>query len=95
VTEDGFTYYGGDQRPADRVPTVGTCDPIFRLPDGVTLGTAIPFGKRWHGYKGITYYLEGGGFGWEKVVRPKGIPTKVLLSMNRGRVQCVDLEQPR
>ena len=63
VTEDGFTYYGGKQRAANRVLTVGTCDPIVRLPDGVTIGTSIPFGQRWNGYRRITQYLEGGAFG--------------------------------
>ena len=95
VTEDGFTYYGGVTRPADRVLTVSTCGPVFRLPDGVTLGTAIPFGQRWHGYRRMTRYLEGGGFGWERVVRQSGVSTKVMLTMNRGRVQCLYLEQPR
>jgi hypothetical protein len=91
VTEDGFTYYGGNQRPADRLLTVSTCNPIFQLPDGVTFGTAIPFGRYWHGYRRI--YLEGGVFGWEKVVGQGATRTKVTLAVNRGRVQCVDLQQ--
>jgi hypothetical protein len=95
VTEDSFTYYGGSRRAANRVLTVGTCDPIVRLPDGVTIGTSIPFGQYWNGYRRITQYLEGGGFGWEKVVSIRGTRTKVILSTNRGRVICVDLEQPR
>lgn len=95
VTEDGFTYYGGNQRPPDHVLTVGTCSPIFRLPDGVTLGTAIPFGRRWHGYRRIARYLEGGAFQWERVALKDGTPTKVTLMTGQGRVQCVSLEQPR
>ena len=95
VTEDGFTYYGGNQRPSNRVLTVGTCSPIFRLPDGVALGTAIPFGRRWHGYRRITRYLEGGVFGGERVAWKDGTPTKVTLTTSQSRVQCVYLEQPR
>jgi hypothetical protein len=95
VTEDGFTYYGGTQRAANRLLTVGTCDPIVRLPDGVTIGTSIPFGQRWNGYRRITQYLEGGVFGWEKVVSIRGTRTKVTLTTNRGGVNCVYLEQPR
>lgn len=94
VTEDGFTYYGGSARPAERLLTVGTCSPIVRLPDGVTVGTEIPFGRRWHGYRRINY-LEGGLFGWERVAWHRGTRTKVTLTVNRGRVQCVTLEQPR
>jgi hypothetical protein len=95
VTEDGFTYYGGNRRPANRLLTVGTCSPIIRLPDGVTIGTAIPFGRRWRGYRRMTRYIEGGSFGWERIVWYRGTRTKVLLTMSRGRVQCIDLEQPR
>jgi len=94
VTEDGFTANGGSMRPANRILDLGTCSPIFRLPDGVGVGTAIPFGRSWNGYQRMTGYLEGGLFGWERVVRPKGIATKVLLTMSRGRVMCIDLVQP-
>jgi len=91
VTEDGFTYYGGTQRPANRLLTVGTCSPIFRLPDGTIKGTTIPFGKRWNGYRRIT--LEGGQFGWEKAVRRGQSKMRVTLSVTQGRVQCVYLER--
>jgi hypothetical protein len=91
VTEDGFTYYGGRIRPADRVLTVSTCDRLFRLRDGITTGTPIPFGQRWHGYRRIT--LEGGVFGWKKRVRLKTQTAIVTLSTVRGRVRCVDLER--
>jgi hypothetical protein len=47
------------------------------------------------GYRRITQYLEGGVFGWEKVVSIRGTRTKVTLTTNRGRVNCVYLEQPR
>jgi hypothetical protein len=95
VTEDGFTYYGGPRRPANRVLTVGTCSAIVRLPDGVTIGTAIPFGRRWRGYRRMTRFIEGGLYGWERIAWYRGTRTKVLLTMNQGRVQCVYLEQPR
>jgi hypothetical protein len=95
VTEDGFTHYGGNMRPANRLLSVGTCDPIVRLPDGVTIGTEIPFGSRWRGYRRITRYLEGGAFGWERVAWKGGTPTNVLLTAYKGRVECVTLEQPR
>ena len=90
VTEDGFTYYGGTVRPADRVLTVSTCDRLFRLPDETTIGTPIPFGSKWRGYRRIT--MEGGTFGWEKRVRVRAQTVIVTLSMERGRVRCVDLE---
>ena len=93
VTEDGFTYYGGTQRPANRLLTVSTCSSNFRLPDGTTRRTAIPFGKRWRDYRRIR--LEGGGFGWEKVVRSGTTRTRVTLSVIQGDVQCVYLEQTR
>jgi hypothetical protein len=92
VTEDGFTYYGGPLRPANRLLSVNTCSPIFALPDGVTFGTAIPFGRRWHGYRRI--WLEGGAFGWERIAWERGTRTRVTLTTNRGRVQCVNLEKP-
>ena len=90
VTEDGFTYYGGTVRPANRLLTVGTCNPIFRLPDGTGKGTKTPSGGRWNGYR-VTW-LEGGQHGWRKVVRHGGRRTGVVLSVADGRVQCVWLE---
>src|SRR5262245_17306003 len=48
---------------ANRVLEIRTCSPNFQLPDGVSVGTAIPFGQRWHGYRRMPYYLEGGAFG--------------------------------
>jgi hypothetical protein len=95
VTEDGFTYYGGTERPAGRLLTVSTCDPIVRLPDGVTVGTNIPFGQSWRGYRRITDYLEGGAFGWERMAQQRGVRTKIMLNVYKGRVTCVTLEQPR
>jgi hypothetical protein len=66
VTEDGFTYYGGTVRPENRLVTVGTCNPIFRLPDGTTKGTRTPLAGHWRGYR-VTW-LEGGQHGWRKLV---------------------------
>jgi hypothetical protein len=91
VTEDGFTYYGGTFRPANRLLTVSTCNPIFRLPDGTTPGTLIPFGKRWKGYRRV--WMEGGVFGWEKILKQGELRTRVTLGVNRGRVQCAYLER--
>jgi hypothetical protein len=90
VTEDGFTYYGGTQRPANRLLNVSTCDPIFRLPDGVAAGTRIPFRDRWNGYHRRLF--EGGAIGWQKTVRSGRTQINVSLQMNKGRVYCVSLE---
>ena len=92
VTEDGFTYYGGKQRPANRLLTVSTCDPIFRLPDGTTYGTFIPYGDRWHGYRRIALFEPGPRPGWEKIVRSGLTKIRVVLDVTRGRVRCVYLE---
>jgi len=89
-TEDGFTYYGGTQRPANRLLTVSTCDPIFRLPDGTTHGTRIPYGTRWNGYHQRRF--EGGVIGWEKTVRSGHTKVNVSLLMDKARVDCVYLE---
>ena len=86
VTEDGFTYYGGTVRPANRLLTLGTCNPIFRLPDGTAKGTRTPP----RGYRPT--WLEGGQQGWRKVVRHDGRTTAVVLSVLHGRVQCAWLE---
>jgi hypothetical protein len=67
VTEDGFTYCGGTMKPAKRLLTVSSCDPIVRLPDGTTIGTRVPFGTTWRGYQRVR--LEGFAFGWEKRIR--------------------------
>jgi hypothetical protein len=91
VTEDGFTHYGGTVRPADRVLTVSTCDRLFRLPDGTTIGTPIAFGAKWRGYRRIT--LEGGTLGWEKRIRVRTQTVIVTLSTAHGRVSCGYLER--
>jgi hypothetical protein len=90
VTEDGFTYYGGTQRPANRLLTVSTCDPIFRLPDGTVHGTRIPYRDRWNGYNQRRF--EGGVIGWEKTVHTGRTKINVSLLVNQGRVDCVYLE---
>src|SRR5205823_3745299 len=64
VTEDGFTYYGGTERPANRLLTVSSCDAVFRLPDGTVHGTPTPPGARWKGYHRRLF--EGGVSGWER-----------------------------
>jgi hypothetical protein len=91
VTEDGFTHYGGTLRPADRLLSVSTCNRLFRLPDGTTMGTPIPFGSKWRGYRRIT--MEGGVFGWEKRVHFKTQTVVVTVSTTRGRARCVYLER--
>lgn len=91
VTEDGFTFYGGTIRPANNLLTVGTCNPIVKLPDGVGIGTKIPFGKSWQGYRSIR--MEGFAFGWEKRLRVGGKKVVVTLNMDRGRVRCIYLER--
>lgn len=92
VTEDGFTYWGGTARPANRVMTVSTCNPIVQLPDGVRVGTRIPFGDRWHGYKRIDLYEPGPRPGWERYVLQGAKRTRVVLDPQRGRVLCLYLE---
>ena len=90
VTEDGFTYYGGTQRPANVVLTVSTCSRIFRLPDGATFGTRTPDRGRWNGYRHRLF--EGGVTGWDKTVRSGRTIVDVSLQLNAGRVNCVSLE---
>lgn len=92
VTEDGFTYYGGTMRPAKRVLTVSTCSPIFRLPDGTILGTSIPFGKQWNGYRRIVLSEPGPRAGWEKIVQTGVGRVRVVLDPTEGRVRCAYLE---
>ena len=92
VTEDGFTYYGGTMRPANRLLTISTCDSIFLLPDGTTLGTNIPFGKLWNGYRRIVLYEPGPRAGWEKVVQTGVGKVRVVLDPSQGRVSCAYLE---
>ena len=91
VTEDGFTYYGGTVYPADRVLTVSTCNPVARLPDGTSIGTKVPFGARWRGYRRIR--MEGFAFGWEKRVSVGTQIVIVTLHMQQARVRCVYLER--
>lgn len=76
----------------NRVTKVETCDPIFRLPDGVVKGTMIPFGKRWHGYK-FGYGGEPYGPIWQKWVRVGSMTVRVRLSIEKARVTCVGLSR--
>lgn len=92
ATEDGFTYYGGTQRPANRVLGITTCAPIFHLPDGVSWGTRIPFGDRWNGYRRINLFEPGPRPGWEKIVRAGKSRVRIVLDMTEGRVRCLALE---
>ena len=77
-------------RPANRVLNVNTCSPVFRLPDGTTSGTSIPFGKRWNGYERVT--LEGLRFGWQRSFAADGKDEGHTRSGQR-RVECVWLER--
>jgi hypothetical protein len=95
VTEDGFSYYGGSLKPDNRVLGLETQDPTFRLPDGVRLGTYIPFGKRWNGYHAITLGEPGPRPGWEKTVRVGTTRIRVVLDVTQGRVEMIDLEIAR
>ncbi len=93
VTEDGFEYYGGTARAGNSVLAVQTCDPIFQLPDKTKIGTRIPFGERWNGYRRIL--REGHQFAWEKYVRVGTSRVHVVLPVDQGRVVCVTLERAR
>ncbi len=79
--------------PVNYVTKVLTCDPILRLPDGVRMGTRIPFGKTWRGYK-FGYGGEPYGPMWQKRVRVRGKTVRVRLYMLKGRVDCVELARP-
>ncbi|CAN5833817.1 hypothetical protein BH18ACT13_BH18ACT13_12580 [soil metagenome] len=92
VTEDGFSYYGGTARPGNRLLTVSTCKPIVRLPDGVTLGMNIPFGKRWNAYHRVILGEPGPRFGWAKTVRTRAGKVRITLDVWERRVECIYLE---
>ena len=74
-----------------RVTGLASCDPNFELPDGVALGTKIPFGKTWNGYKRVALYEPGPRPGWRKFVRVGKAGLRVTLDIDRGRVTCVSI----
>jgi hypothetical protein len=69
-------------------PLAGRGCPLgFVLPDGVTLGTAVPYAKHWRGYvrytpKDSQYDL----YSWKKQVRVGGRLIGVYLTVEKGRV---------
>jgi hypothetical protein len=79
--------------PVNHVTKVETCDPLFRLPDGVVKGTPIPFGKTWRGYR-FGYGGEPYGPIWQKRVREGSKTLRVRLHILKGRVNCVGLSRP-
>jgi hypothetical protein len=53
------------------------------LPDGVRIGTSIPFGRTWRGY---TRFSHGDfNYGWRKQVRTKGARVTVDVLTTRGK----------
>jgi hypothetical protein len=74
------------------VTKVETCDPIVRLPDGVTIGTKIPFGNWWRGYK---FGYGGDPYGpiWQKRIHVGSRTIRVRLIIEKGRVVCVSLSR--
>ena len=93
VYEDNVTYNGGKDRPSNRVLQVSTWFPIFALPDGVRLGTVIPFGNWWRGYKRTTL-SEPLRVAWHKTVGHGRTRIGVWLAVDHGRVSEVVLELP-
>jgi hypothetical protein len=78
-------------KPTNHVTGVGTCDPVFRLPDGVELGTRIPFGRYWKGYKRVNLFEPGPRPGWRRFVTVGGKKVRVTLDIDQGRVRCVSI----
>jgi hypothetical protein len=78
--------------PVKYVTKVETCDPLFRLPDGVMKGMRIPFGKRWRGY---TFGYGGEPYGpiWQKRVRVGSKTFRVRLHIVKARVNCIGLSR--
>jgi hypothetical protein len=77
-------------RPTKRITRIGTSDPIVQLPDGVEIGTKIPFGRTWRGY---TYFMHGdGNSAWRKRVSVNNAKIEVKLFMSKGRVTSIMLD---
>lgn len=86
----GATNPGDMCRASKRITRIGTGDPIVTLPDGVQIGTKIPFGKTWRGY---TYFTHGDfNSAWRKRIVVNKTKIEVVLDMTRGRVTGVGLQ---
>jgi len=89
---DGHVYAtntGDLCRATKRITRISTSDPIVRLPDGVQMGTKIPFGRTRRGY---TYFTHGDfNSAWRKRVVVNRVRVEVMLFMTRGRVTSVGL----
>jgi hypothetical protein len=63
------------------------CPNGFVLPDGVALGTRVPFGKSWRGYiRYIPPDAQYDFFYWKKHVRIDGRLIGVYLMIEKGKV---------
>lgn len=63
------------------------CPAGFVLPDGVSLGTPVPYGKHWHGYVRYTPQDQQYDFySWKKYVRVGGRVIVVYLTIEKGKV---------
>jgi hypothetical protein len=82
------TNVGDLCRATKRITTISTSDPIVRLPDGVRIGTKIPFGPKWRGY---THFTRGAFKAWRKRISVKGAKVEVRLETLKGRVTSVRL----
>jgi hypothetical protein len=82
------TNVGDLCRATGRITTVSTSDPIVRLPDGVQIGTKIPFGPKWRGY---THFTHGDFKAWRKRISVKGAKVEVRLETLKRRVTGVRL----
>jgi len=82
------TNMGDLCRATGRITSISTSDPIVRLPDGVQIGTKIPFGPKWRGY---TQFTHGSFKAWRKRLSVKGAKVEVRLETLKRRVSGVRL----
>jgi hypothetical protein len=62
----------------------------FALPDGVALGTTVPYAKRWRGY--VRYTPQEGQYdlySWKKQVRVGGRLVGVFLTVEKSKVVSI------
>ena len=89
----GVAYANG------RVSSLWSSDPVFELPDGVVIGTLVPYrrvGGTWNGYRRCHYLVDSGSGnfapnGWAKRVRRGRSEVIVRLVTNKQRVTQADL----
>jgi hypothetical protein len=71
-------------------PGGGGCPAGFALPDGVALGSPVPYRSPWHGYARYTpQEPQYDFFYWRKAVRVGGRTLHVYLLVERGKIVSI------